>query len=121
MPRYVVHTPLRRGRGIEPAAPGDTVELGAAEGNALVAIGALSPADDVVEEPEVPAAPPPPPPPPPPAPPPPPPPPPAEKPLQRQNKAELRATAAREDVTLAEDATNADAIAAIEAKRKAPA
>jgi len=119
MPRYVVHTPLRRGRGIEPAAPGDTVELSAAEGNALVAIGALSPADEIVAEPEAAAAPPPPPPPPPPAPP--PPPPPAEKPLQRQNKAELRATAAREDVTLAEDATNAEAIAAIEAKREAAA
>jgi len=112
MPRYVVHTPLRRGRGIKPAAPGDTVELGATEGDALVAIGALSPAGDVVAEPETLTAPPPPPP---------PAPPPAEKPLQRQNKAELRATAAREGVTLADDATNAEAIAAIEAKRKAAA
>lgn len=40
MPQFKVITPLDRGDG-ERVAPGETVELGAREGNALVAIGAL--------------------------------------------------------------------------------
>lgn len=44
----------------------------------------------------------------------------AEKPLSRMNKTELRAVAAAESVEIADDASNKEIKAAIEAKRAAP-
>jgi hypothetical protein len=44
MPFYVVVTPLRNGSR-KPIPPGETVELGKKEGDALVAIGALARSD----------------------------------------------------------------------------
>ena len=43
MPAYVVVTPLCRGMQDDPVPPGEVVELKAKEGDALVAIGALTP------------------------------------------------------------------------------
>ena len=110
MPTYIVVTPLRNG-GPKPLPPGQPVDLGEREGDALVVIGALAraPADAAALAPVPPV------PPVPPA----PPVPPREKPLGQQNKAELRATAAREGVEVTEHATNLQIVQAVEAKRAA--
>lgn len=94
MPMFRVVTPLRNG-GPRPVAPGKVVELDEADGVDLVAIGAVEPAgDDERPDPE-----------------------PAPKPLARMTKAELAAVVAAERVEVAADATNAQIVAAIEAKR----
>lgn len=110
MPLYVVVTPLRRGDP-DPVPPGQPVELDADDGDALVLLGALLPAPDPQPEPPPPPA---------------PPAPPAAaapaapagpKPLDRQNRTELLATAAAEGVEVAADASKAIVKAAILAKR----
>lgn len=96
MPMYEVVTPLRNG-GSKPVPAGKVVELAQTEGDALVRVGALAPAPaDAV--PDADAA-------------------PRPKPLAKQNKAELLATAKAEGVAIADDATNAVIVAAIEATR----
>lgn len=126
---YIVVTPLRHGRGPKPTPPGEPVELDERQGDALVAIGALTRfADDTIArivgidvtgEPAAgqgegvqlpggtdgdgkPLA-------------------PIVKPLAAMKRAELVIEAARLDVPIAAGMTNKQVVAAIEAKRTAVA
>jgi len=109
MPMYRVVTPLRNG-GPDPVAPGDPVKLDAVDGDALAAIGAVTPMPDAEPAQEPAPAPP--------APPPPAPIPASEpKPLSAMKRPELVAEAAKVGVTLKPGLTNKQAVALIEAAR----